>query len=545
VTTPARLIALLFGAFWLIRFVAFPTRGETNAFNPGQLNRANQLLANVDLSRILDAVVFTGFVFITFFLALGSLNTRNSFRPADVDVLFPTPVEPKLVLAFRIVRDYLLTLIAPLFFIVVGFRPASYGVQSLQNASQDPRIITDTFRVATGAWLLVAFSWVCINYAVSLFINRSDMSSTRNRKVLSWFLGLVLLGSLAYIGLQVGNIRTWEDWAALTEQPLLRVVFFTATFATYMIHGLVHGEALPLLVGLGSLAMIVFGCLKLSIRQAGWMYDQAAVKGFDSANTTQLTRSGDTIGLVAVHARQGKVKAGRTQWLSRIKVAGPWAIVWKEALITFRSSWFVIGLFSAITIFLTLFPLLVSDSDRPILAGHLFMFFQALGIFMSVSALAQAGFIEMLRRVDVQKPLPFSFSTTVLFEVMSKAIPGVVMTWLSSLCVLAVRPSLWQEALASAIVMPFLAVLICLVTCLMTILFPDFDDPSQRGFRGLMNFVGVVMTCAPATLAMIGLIAIGSSPIIAALVGAGLNTGFAALIATIAGNQYAQFNPSE
>lgn len=544
-TTPARLIALLFGAFWLIRFVAFPTRGETRAFDPSQLNRATQLLQNVDLGRIMDAIVFAGFTFITFFLALGSLSTRNSFRPADVDVLFPTPVEPKLVLGFRIARDYLLTLIAPLFFVIVGFRPASLGVRSLQNASQDPRIISDTFRVATGAWLLVAFSWVCINYAVSLFVNRSDLASTRNRKILGWVLGLSLIGALVYIAFQTGTFKTWEDWTGLTERPLLRIAFFTATFATYMVHGLVHGELLPLVVGMGSLLLIIIGCLKLSISQAGWMYDQAAVKGFDAVNATNLTRAGDTIGLVAAHARQGKVKAGPTKWLSRLQAKGPWAIVWKEALITFRSSWFVIALFTVITCFLTLFPLLVGDPQQPMLAGNLFMFFQALGIFMSVSVLAQAGFIEMLRRVDVQKPLPFSFSTTVLFEVISKAFPGVAMAWLSSLLALTVRPGLWQEALASAIVMPFLAVLICLVTCLMTILFPDFDDPSQRGFRGLMNFVGILVTCAPATLAMIGLIAFGSSPIIAAVVAAGLNVGFAALVASIAGNRYAQFNPSE
>jgi hypothetical protein len=93
--------------------------------------------------------------------------------------------------------------------------------------------------------------------------------------------------------------------------------------------------------------------------------------------------------------------------------------------------------------------------------------------------------------------------------------------------------------------MPFLATLICLVTCLTTILFPDFEDPSQRGFRGLMNFVGVVAANAPGILAFIGLIALDMGAIPAALVAVGIKIGMGALIASVAGSQYAQFNPSE
>jgi hypothetical protein len=93
--------------------------------------------------------------------------------------------------------------------------------------------------------------------------------------------------------------------------------------------------------------------------------------------------------------------------------------------------------------------------------------------------------------------------------------------------------------------MPSLAVLICLMTCLTTILFPDFEDPSQRGFRGMMNFVGVVVACAPGTLAFIALIAIGLSPILCGLLTLAINLGISAAVASICGTQYAQFNPSE
>lgn len=544
-TNPRRLVAFLFAAFWLGRFVFFPSRGEQRAFDTTRLGRASELLGGLDLVRILDAVVFCAFLFITFFLALGSLSTRNSFRPADVDVLFPTPVEPKLVLVFRILRDYLITLLAPIFFIIVGFRPAAMGVKSLQNASANPESIQQTMRVGVLAWLLLAFSWVCINYAASLFVNRSDLASSRNRKILGWGLGVILIGVCAYISWQATTFRTWEDWVALSENPVLRAIFFTATLAMWMVHGVVNGELLPLLAGFGGLVLIILSCIKLSMTQAGWMYDQAAVKGFDSADARKLQQSGDTIGLMVAQARQGKVKASRGKWLTRWTLPGPRALLWKEAIISFRSTWFLIILFGAISIFMTLMPILTASSEHAKTAGFVFLMMQALGVFMSSSALSQAGFIEMLRRVDVQKPLPFSFSTTILFEVLAKSIPAAVVAWVCSLIAIIARPELWESAIAGALVMPFLATLICLVTCLTTLLFPDFEDPSQRGFRGVMNFVGVVAACSPGVLVFAGMAAVGVSPILAAIVTAGLKTGVAALVASITGSQYAQFNPSE
>lgn len=544
-TNPRRLVAFLFAAFWLGRFVFFPSRGEQRAFDTTRLGRATELLNGLDLIRILDAVVFCGFLFITFFLALGSLSTRNSFRPADVDVLFPTPVEPKLVLVFRILRDYLITLLAPIFFIIVGFRPAAMGVKSLQNASANPESIQQTMQVGVLAWLLLAFSWVCINYAASLFVNRSDLASSRNRRILGWGLGITLIGVCAYISWQATTFRTWEDWVALSENPVLRAIFFTATLAMWMVHGVVNGELLPLLTGFGGLLLIILSCIKLSMTQAGWMYDQAAVKGFDSADARKLQQSGDTIGLMVAQARQGKVKASRGKWLTRWTLPGPRALLWKEAIISLRSTWFLILLFGAISIFMTLMPILTATSEHAKTAGFVFLMMQALGVFMSSSALSQAGFIEMLRRVDVQKPLPFSFSTTILFEVLAKSIPAAFVAWLCSLIAIIARPELWQAAIAGALVMPFLATLICLVTCLTTLLFPDFEDPSQRGFRGVMNFVGVVAACSPGVLVFAGMAAVGVSPILAAIVTAGLKTGVAALVASITGSQYAQFNPSE
>src|SRR5205823_13873994 len=49
--------------------------------------------------RVLQAFIFGGFALLTILLALTTASIqRLSFRPADVDVLFATPLDPRLVL---------------------------------------------------------------------------------------------------------------------------------------------------------------------------------------------------------------------------------------------------------------------------------------------------------------------------------------------------------------------------------------------------------------------------------------------------------------
>ncbi|MBN9503450.1 MAG: hypothetical protein BGO01_04125 [Armatimonadetes bacterium 55-13] len=546
VTNPRRLIGLIMALAWLGRYIFFPFRGErVQDFSRANAGRATELISSMDAVRIMDALVFTFFAFITLFLALGSLNTRTSFRPADVDVLFPTPVEPKLVLVFRIFRDYLVTLLAPLFFIVVGYRPAAAGVTSLKRVLEDPSAISQTMRLASIAWFLVALSWVCINYAASLFMNRSDLASDRNKRIFGWSMATIIVSVFGFIYWQATQFDGWRDAVNLAESPVLRTIFFTATLAAWIVHGIVQGEALPTIAGLAGLLGIIVISIRIAMTQAGWMYDQAAVRGFDSINARKLQQSGDTIGLMVEQARRGKLKARRTRWIARINAPGGWALLWREAIIMLRSTLPVIILFSLMTMGLSLIPLFAERKGSAEVAGGLFILFQAFGAFIMSSAIAQAGFIEMLRRVDVQKPLPFSFSNQVLFEIMAKALLAIIISWVCSILMVVAKPALWQFALATMIAMPFLSVLLCGVTCLMTILFPDYDDPTQRGFRGLMNLVGIVASCSPGVVIFILLTAIHLSPIISALIVSLVNMGVIALVSMIAGNQYAQFNPSE
>jgi hypothetical protein len=113
---------------------------------------------------------------------------------------------------------------------------------------------------------------------------------------------------------------------------------------------------------------------------------------------------------------------------------------------------------------------------------------------------ASTSFMEMLRRGDLIKPLPFPPAKLFGFEVLSKSIQSVFTIVVTFAALMIAKPSdyvLWLALLPSSIC---LAANLTAVMALVLVLFPDIDDPTQRGFRGLMNLLGMVIGLAPGIL---------------------------------------------
>jgi hypothetical protein len=180
ITTPRRLISIvIFVAYYYWLFMR-PAAGAT----------ASASLRNVQLSapplEVLQAVVFGMFALLSLVMLIGVFSPLTGFRPADVDVLFATPISPKLVLIFRIARDFSVTLLTPLIFAIFAFRPAVAGWNVLFRNMPHPEASSIALRMITVSWVLMAIVWVSLTYAITLFTNRSDRQSDRNRKILGW-----------------------------------------------------------------------------------------------------------------------------------------------------------------------------------------------------------------------------------------------------------------------------------------------------------------------------------------------------------------------
>jgi hypothetical protein len=174
--------ALLIFGYWF--FLIF--RPMNASYTEKQTHFPTSFHFDLPPAQVMHAFAFAGYAFLSLLLAMSTSVQRIAFRPADVDVLFATPVSPRLVLVFRLFRDYLTTLLLPIIPLLFGWRPTAMGLSSLINNLPDPHSAGYVFRAASLAWLLMAMAWVSISYAISLFVNRTDLVSDRNRRVINW-----------------------------------------------------------------------------------------------------------------------------------------------------------------------------------------------------------------------------------------------------------------------------------------------------------------------------------------------------------------------
>lgn len=540
VTSPKRLIALaIFGLYYYNLFM----RPFEGARRMPDLSGAPRF--TLPPASAIDAGVFGLVGVMSLLLMTSVLSYKGGFRAADVDVLFPTPVSPRVVLLFRIARDTLATLLLPLVVILIGYRSAA---PTLAGLFRDyPKQGGDIFRALTLAYLFVSLVWVCVGYAASLFVNRSDLQSDRNRKVINAGIGLFIVTILVYVAVRMRMDFSVATLIDVAHAPLLRILLAPVTLATWAVMGAFHGNMVMAVGGFLGLVALVAVALGVALTQVGWMYDQAAVRGFDTGpNMRDLQRKGDIMGIQAERARQGKLKHGRiARRIAGLKVRGPAALLWKEGILQARGS--LSGLFLIGGFFLGFTGLIVwSAAHKGQGAGWAIMGGQGMMVYVLAMASAQSGFIELLRRVDVQKPLPFTPAATVFWEVLAKAVAPTILGLLAALVGVAIAPAAWPFAVTGLILTPAFSVLLSAVVLLVIVLFPDVEDPTQRMFRGLMMLLALVICVPPGAAILLGIvIALKASPLVAAIPVAAIDLGIALGLSTLAGGFYANYNPSE
>jgi len=542
VSSPKRIIGLVLIIAYYFWFFIRPglvvSRQQEMAQMPAQFSQFSPTLV--------DAVLFGIFAALSILLAFGIFATKGGFKPADVDVLFPTPISPKLVLGFRIVREYLGTLIFPLLMVLLMLPASRKGWSGLFHSAKagDSALAMKSMSLA---WILMALCWVAIAYAAGMFVNRSDLKSDRNKKIIAWGMALVIVATGFFLYVKFTQVQTAQDAIAIAQHPFLRTVFFTATAATHMAMAPLTGNLADAVFGACLMLAIIAAAIWAAMTQAGWMYDQAAARGFGSLEIRKRRSQGDMVGEAVSRAQTGKAKQYRKRWLHKVNANGAWALLWKEVFIQVRSAgtWLVIMLIPG-TAFGLVPILALRDGTRD--APFMFLGFQAMLVLMITMNMAMAGYIEVLRRVDLQKPLPLSPFANVFSEVVSKAMWGILFSVLSCTIVIVMEPRWWAFVLAVLAFNPGLSIVMSAAIFLITVLFPDEDDPTQRQFHRLVMLLAVVIAAAPGFgIAIGGLIvpALRELPFIPGLVGGLFHLGIAAVLVFLASNLYASYNPSE
>ncbi len=541
-TSPQRLIGLIifvaYNLWWLPRIVF---RSSSMSSLPANLPKVAMPPVHV-----IDSFVFALFAIVTIFLMLNVFGYKGGFKPADVDVLFPTPVSPKVVLIFRLVRDYLLTLIVPLFFLVIFWKPANVGFGVLFSNLKDPNAAPIALRSATLAYFLVTIAWVAISYAAGIFFNRPEERVEKLKRIAGWCLFFLVAGVTGVFAWQLRQTHDFEGAVTLLHSPFLRSFFFLAWAASAMTTSPLSGDWVAYGMGVGGLLAATGIGLGAALWLSPYLYEQAAQRAGTDAVRLKLRRGGDVYGLLGQQAAGGKMKVRRLGILDRARVRGPAAIVWLGATLTLRTMLSSLALFAVLSVGISVAIASIPPSERAHNApGILLLVIQSTLCFAAVASAAQPGFMETLRRVDLLKPLPFSSMQISIAEVLGKATPAIAAFLLGLLVAAIMRAALLPFALAGMILLPSFAFATSALFFLLVVLLPDLEDPTQRGFRGLVTMLGLVVFVGPPIGLFALLTALHVAPILAAVPSSLLMIllGIGAL--HFASRLFASFNPSE
>ncbi|MBL8059671.1 MAG: hypothetical protein JNK63_03020 [Chthonomonas sp.] len=538
-TSPRRLIGVLFiVGYYLMIFRPFRAAGSAGrGFTTPFLN--------VPPIQVLDGVFFAIFGAMSLLYLLTLTGYRGGHHPADIDVLFSTPISPKHVLAFRMIRDSMMGLLLPLVMVLFTWRSTT-GAWAQLSRDIDPLAASNSLRLVTVSYCLMGMGWVALGYAVSLFCNRPGLHYDRMRRMIGWTLSALIIGTgYAFYSLLVRDLEG-KGIIATLNNPWLRAVLFLPDAAVRLTLGPITGNTWAALGGLLTLLGFIAVCVALAMSQAGWLFEIAAQRVSQTVQTARFARSGDTYAMTAQRARSGKTRVRQWGFLNRLVVTGPLALVWKDSVNCLRGFSFVLFLIPAVGITLNALIANAPAEDNGPGKGVIAVMIISLMSFTNTSMAASSGFVDMLNRVDMLKPLPYSPGKTMFFEVLGKALPGILTSIIIALGSLFFMSKEWDHLMSGALLGVGVATVISVCIGLATVLFPDIEDPSQRGLRGLVQLlVFVIFAVPPIGIYLSLLFAAKWPPVAAAAPSFGVGIGLAIVGANIAGHLFASFNPNE
>ena len=305
------------------------------------------------------------------------------------------------------------------------------------------------------------------------------------------------------------------------------------------------GFGLPAFIALVVLVGTIGAAFTFALAQAPYLYDAAASRGGDDKSTVrELSRRQDYSGLRTLAAQKGKYRKARlaTKYARRT-VSGAKAIIWREIVVTLRAGFFgnVVGSILA-TAFPPFFLIIPGKTSIPVV-----IYLAMSGFMLSILAMGSGNmnFIETLRKVDTTKPLPFPPQKVVGYEVFSKSLFSMGFALVPFLVGFVLRPSAWDYHLTGLVLGPVLVFMVSAVMFLVAILFPDFEDPTQRGFRGMIMLLATACAIVPLFLFPAGAILLKQSPLIGVPFSLIVAAGVTALALLWSGRLYSDYNPSE
>lgn len=434
------------------------------------------------------------------------------FRPAqilvqesDVHYLFTTPLKP--ITLFRgiiLIRG----LLGALFFMVLlALYLAMFGGQNLRMMAMIQQPAASSWAVLVYPLLyLLVFTAALLG---SVAIEAMEIAGRSRRKVWAWGLIGWAVASVLLVGGRMWYVAAQGGGGAFIEL-LGQAVDWTPAYMWLLPVRALADAALVLYNGFTpamgfGFAFWLFGAWLGNATLARYqdrLYEVGASLARKGAQAKAVQRDPYRVFLER-KAESAANKPVRTlRWLERWTPRGVLALLWRDLLITWRASgWgnlIVIMILAVLPVALMLLTQMTANPERDLRTALRIVYVaaQSLSVFF-IAFGAYYGMTDMLRRVEWQKPLPFSPRSVVIVE----ALPTVVLFSLSQLFTVLVASSLfpqdWLFWLGGSLVAVSWAIVLQMAMLWIALVNPDPTDYTQRLLTGVLMVPALFFSGAP------------------------------------------------
>lgn len=433
-----------------------------------------------------------------------SLGSSALFRPmsllfqeSDVHYLFTTPLRPLSVFRGLLLLRGLFGALALMLMLVIYL--LFFGGRSLT------RLVANMEPVAS-SWLLLSYPllyllvFVGILFVSVVVVLKEIQGHPVRRSFTMGFIGWGVLslgvvgwrfyevyGAEANLLIALGHAFNWGP-----SQVLLFPVRGLADASLVLYQGWTPAMTASWLF-LGGVAW--WGHRQL-VRHQGWLYELGAELARLGGKISRNRRDPMRAYMERAMERAEKKPLRSLHWLERWTPSGVFALLWRDLLIAWRASgWANLLLIAVMALIpvgtMALVAFRASSPSTPATIQTLYMFVQGMVAFFYAFG-SYYGMTEMLRRVEWQKPMPFTAWQVVVVESLPTVLFFVLGQVLTVGGAIALFPDLWLYWVVGGLTVTAWLIVLQMVMLMVALVNPDPSDYTQRL---ITSFLMVPLLC--------------------------------------------------
>ncbi len=505
----------------------------------------------VVLARSLAMVV--GFHLLYIVLGIAPAFSRGQFSyfvEGDVNFLFPTPVRPlSLFRGMLLMRGAIGTIFLMLMMMLYLLMSGGRSIRQLAMVAE-PQASGWALMVYPPLFLVMSLALLWLGVAVRLM--------EEHRPRVRWWFWAGVIG-WALIGIALVGVRTWTlvQQHEMKLAPALQASLDWLPAYVWLLPVRALADAMLIIyqgwtpaIGLGWLfwlGVLLWADGRIA-RDSGQLYELASQMAQRGARF-RLAR-GDPVQLMYQNALERMSERRRPlrtlRWLERWTPRGVWALLWRDLLLSWRLQGWGLVLILLVLIALPAVPLGIVhyavEKNALTAAKIIYLMIQYMVVLM-IAVSSYYGIVDLLRRVDFQKPWPFSTRAVVLVESLPTAALFLIVQMVVALIATGFFPQAWDFWLSMGLALASFAPVLQMAMWMMALLNPDPNDYTQRLVLGLLMFPAIVLTALPGGLILGVGLALRLSPLLIAPIVLTANLSVGAILVAINSRLYEQFSP--